>query len=157
MYLQLPGCIILPVVCKHFLCLECSTSIPSFAKLLLTFQDSATALSLQSLLPNPTIHSPLLPLQRPVHVFHSVFTFYHEKMYSICFPSLLDFFFFKWDLFIYLFLAGLGLRFCARAFSSCGKWGPLFIVVRGPLTIAASLVAEHGLQMCRLSSCGSRA
>ena len=37
----------------------------------------------------------------------------------------------------------LGLRFCARAFSSCGKWGPLFIAVRGPLTIAASLVAEH--------------
>ena len=32
----------------------------------------------------------------------------------------------------------LGLRFCARAFSSCGKRGPLFIAVRGPLTIAAS-------------------
>ena len=32
----------------------------------------------------------------------------------------------------------LGLRFCARAFSSCGKWGPLFIAVHGPLTIAAS-------------------
>ena len=29
-------------------------------------------------------------------------------------------------LFIYLFLAVLGLRFCARAFSSCGKRGPLF-------------------------------
>ena len=51
----------------------------------------------------------------------------------------------------------LGLRFCARAFSSCGKWGPLFIVVRGPLTIAASPVAEHRLQTRRLSSCGSRA
>ena len=51
----------------------------------------------------------------------------------------------------------LGLRFCARAFSSCGKWGPLFIAVRGPLTIAASLVAEHRLQTHRLSSCGSRA
>ena len=49
----------------------------------------------------------------------------------------------------------LGLRFCARAFSSCGKWGPLFIAVRGPLTIAASLVAEHRLQTRRLSSCGS--
>ena len=35
-------------------------------------------------------------------------------------------------------MAVLGLRFCARAFSSCGKWGPLFIAVRGPLTIAAS-------------------
>ena len=51
----------------------------------------------------------------------------------------------------------LGLRFCARAFSSCGKRGPLFIAVRGPLTIAASLVAEHKLQMRRLSTCGSRA
>ena len=65
------------------------------------------------------------------------------------------FFFFK---FIYLlFLAVLGLRLCARAFSSCGKRGPLFIAVCGPLTIAASLVAEHRLQTRRLSSCGSRA
>ena len=54
-------------------------------------------------------------------------------------------------------MAVLGLRFCARAFSSCGKWGPLLIAVRGPLTIAASLVAEHRLQTRRLSSCGSRA
>ena len=57
-------------------------------------------------------------------------------------------------LFIHLFLAVLGLRFCARAFSSCGERGPLFIAVRGPLTI---VVAEHKLQMRRLSSCGSRA
>ena len=64
---------------------------------------------------------------------------------------------FKFYLFIYLFLAALGLHFCARAFSSCGEWGPLFITVRGPLTIVASLVAEHRLQMRRLSSCGSRA
>ena len=59
-------------------------------------------------------------------------------------------------------MAVLGLRFCARAFSNCGKWGPLFIAMRGPLTIAASivaasLVAEHRLQTRRLSSCGSRA
>ena len=65
--------------------------------------------------------------------------------------------FFCFYLFIYLFLAVLGLRFCARAFSSCGKWGPLFIAVRGPLTIAASLVVEHRLQTRRLSNCGSRA
>ena len=54
-------------------------------------------------------------------------------------------------------MAVLGLRFCARAFSSCGKQGPLFIAVHGPLTIAASLVAEHRLQTCRLSNCGSQA
>ena len=64
------------------------------------------------------------------------------------------FFFFK---FIYLFSAVLGLRCCVRAFSSCGKWGPLFIAVRGPLTVVASPVAEHRLQTRRLSSCGSRA
>ena len=50
----------------------------------------------------------------------------------------------------------MGLRFCARASSSCGKRGPLFIAVRGPLTIAASPIAEHRLQTRRLSSCGSR-
>ena len=56
---------------------------------------------------------------------------------------------------IYLFMAVLGLRFCERAFSSCGKRGPLFIAMRGPLTIAASLVVEHRLQTRRLSNCGS--
>ena len=54
-------------------------------------------------------------------------------------------------------MAVLGLRFCVRAFSGCGKWGPLFIAVRRPLIIAASLVAEHRLQTRRLSNCGSRA
>ena len=54
-------------------------------------------------------------------------------------------------------MAVLGLPFCARAFSSCGKRGSLFIAVRGPLTTVASLVAEHRLQTRRLSSCGSRA
>ena len=71
----------------------------------------------------------------------------------------LFFFFFLINLFyfIYLFLAVLGLHFCARAFSSCGEWGPLFIAVRGPLSIAACLVVEHRLQTRRLSSCGSQA
>ena len=54
-------------------------------------------------------------------------------------------------------MAVLGLRFCARAYSSCSKWGPLFIAVCGPLTVVASLVVEHRLQMRRLSNCGSRA
>ena len=39
---------------------------------------------------------------------------------------------------LHLFLAVLG-----RAFSSCGEWGQLFIVVHGLLIAAASLVAEH--------------
>ena len=54
-------------------------------------------------------------------------------------------------------MAVLGLRFCARAFSSCGKWGPLLIAACRPLTIATSLVVEHRLQTRRLSNCGSRA
>ena len=70
-------------------------------------------------------------------------------------PSL--FVFFKNFGFIYLFMAMLGPRSCARAFSSCSKWGPLLIAVRGPLTISASLVAENRLQTRRLSNCGSRA
>ena len=44
----------------------------------------------------------------------------------------------------YLFLAALGLRWCARAFSSCGECGLLFIAVR-MLIVVASLVAEQGL------------
>ena len=54
-------------------------------------------------------------------------------------------------------MAVLGLHFSARAFSSCGKRGPLLIAVCGPLPIAASLVAEHRLQTRRLSNCGSQA
>ena len=65
--------------------------------------------------------------------------------------------FFLIFIYLFIFMAVLGLRFCARALSSCGKWGPLFIAVRGPLTIVASLVAEHRLQTRRLSNCGSRA
>ena len=52
-------------------------------------------------------------------------------------------FFFKFI--YYLFLAVLGLRFCARAFSSCGKRGPLFHCVAW---------ASH---YRGLSCCGARA
>ena len=48
-------------------------------------------------------------------------------------------------LFIYLFMAMLGLRSCVRAFSSFGERGLLFIAVRGLLIVVASLVVEHGL------------
>ena len=55
------------------------------------------------------------------------------------------FWFYFWFLFIYLFLAVLGLRCCARAFSSCGEHGLLFVAVHGLLIVMASLVAEHRL------------
>ena len=54
--------------------------------------------------------------------------------------------FFYINLFI-LFLAVLGLRCCAWAFSSCGQQGLLFVAVRGLLTAASFLVEEHGLQV----------
>ena len=47
-------------------------------------------------------------------------------------------------LFIYLFLAELGLCCWARAFSSCSEQGLLFVVVHGLLIAVASLV-ERGL------------
>ena len=43
--------------------------------------------------------------------------------------------------FISLFLSALCLRCCARAFSSCGERGLLFVAVRGLLIAMASLVA----------------
>ena len=64
-------------------------------------------------------------------------------------PTLLQcdliFFFFLIHLFIYLFLAALGLRCCAQAFSSCGERGLLFLAVHGLLIAVASLVGEHRL------------
>ena len=46
---------------------------------------------------------------------------------------------------IYLFLAALGLRCCAWAFSSCSERGLLFTAVHGLLIVVASLVVEHRL------------
>ena len=46
--------------------------------------------------------------------------------------------FFK-NLFIYLFLAALGLRCCVQAFSSCGKRGLFFLAVPSLLIAVASL------------------
>ena len=90
------------------------------------------------------------PLYYYCHVFYLYICYKSHNIYFFLFFKFLFIY-----LFIYLFMAVLGLRFCARAFSSCGKRGPLFIAVHGPLTIAASLVAEHRLQMRRLSDCGS--
>ena len=80
---------------------------------------------------------------------------------------------------IYLFIYWLRWVFgcCARAFSSCGERGLLFVAVRGLLIAVASLcyraqalgtqaavlvvceLSSCGLQAleCRLSSCGTQA
>ena len=65
----------------------------------------------------------------------------------ICFCHLfwgsVQFFFFI-NLFIYLFLAALGLHCCALAFSSCSERGLLFVVVHG-FSLWWLLIVEHGL------------
>ena len=71
-----------------------------------------------------------------------MFSYYLILIYEIM--SLVAYVFFE-NLFIYLFLAALGLCCCARAFSSCGERGLLFVAVRGLLIAVASLVAKHGL------------
>ena len=77
----------------------------------------------------------------PISVFQVIFFF-----------SVLLFVFFNegfiyYLLFIYLFiyLAVLGLHCCARAFSSCSEQGLLFVAACRLLIAVASLVAEHGL------------
>ena len=86
-------------------------------------------------------------------IWHTNFLF----LIFLCVYKIYPLFSFNFYFYFILFMAVLVLRFSARAFSSCGKRGPLFIAVRGPLTIAASLVVEHRLQTRRLSNCGSRA
>ena len=61
------------------------------------------------------------------------------KLYISCFLFLKKK---KFYLFIYLFLAALGLRCCVQAFSSCGQRGLLFVAVCGRLIMVASLVVE---------------
>ena len=55
------------------------------------------------------------------------------------------FFFINLFIYLFLFLAVLGLRRCAQAFSSCGEKGLLFVAVHWILIAVASLVAEHRL------------
>ena len=62
----------------------------------------------------------------------------------LVFSSSAVFFFLK-NKFIYLFLAVLGLCCYARAFSSCGERGLLFVALRRLLIVVASLAVEHGL------------
>ena len=55
-------------------------------------------------------------------------------------------------LFLFIYLAVLGLPCLAQAFSSCGQWGLLFIMVRVLLFMVTPLALEH-----RISSCNSQA
>ena len=82
-----------------------------------------------------------------------------QKMPILSHESINTFFFFLiiyFYLFIYLWLCWVFVS--VRGLSpAAASGGSLFIAMRGPLTIMASLVAEHRLQTRRLSNCGSRA
>ena len=61
------------------------------------------------------------------------------------FVFLFKFILFYFIFYFILFLAVLGLHCCARAFSSCGERGLLFVAVCRLLIAVASLIVEHGL------------
>ena len=62
------------------------------------------------------------------HFFEFRYSFFLKYFYLLIWLHRVLFIY----LFLYLFLAVSGLRFCARAFSSCGKRGPLIIGARAP-------------------------
>ena len=98
-------------------------------------------------------------------VYRNVIGFYILILYSATLINIYFFIIFLIAIYLFVCFGCVGSSLRARAFSSCGKRGPLFIAVQGPLfiavhgpfTIAAPPVAGHRLQMRRLSSCGSRA
>ena len=65
------------------------------------------------------------------------------------------FFFKKFIVFIYLFLAALGLCCCTRAFSSCGGYSLLWCM--GFSSRWLLLLRSTGSRCVGFSSCGSRA
>ena len=55
------------------------------------------------------------------------------------------FFFFLRFIYVFYFLAVLGLYCCKRAFSGCSECGLFFAEVHELFIVAASLVVKHGL------------
>ena len=69
-----------------------------------------------------------------------------SQIYCYFFFKCCFLFFFKGTLlYIYLFLAALGLCCCVRAFFSCGERGLLFLEVRGLLIVVASCCGARAL------------
>ena len=77
-----------------------------------------------------------------IELFYSYFQFSDNPR-----PNLQIIYLFLYK-FIYFWLHWVFVA--TRVFSSCSKWGLLFIAVCRLLTAVASLVAEHGLQVCGL-------
>ena len=92
----------------------------------------------------------------PFHIFSelSVQIFCQFLSCIVCFLRIIIL---KIYLFIYLFLPTLGLCCCARAFSSCGERGLLFIEVRGLLIGWLLLLWSAGSRCVGFIRCGSRA
>ena len=102
----------------------------------------ACAISRVPITVNEIITYPVVPAKSLGFIFSSSLSSLHIQCLVILPP---DVSFLLINLFIYSFLAALGLRCCTRAFSSCGERGLLFVAVHGLLIAVASLVAEHGL------------
>ena len=66
-------------------------------------------------------------------------------------------YFFSPFIYLFLFLAVLGLHCCTRAFSSCTELGLLLVAVHRLLTALASPVWSTGSRVCGLNSRGSQA
>ena len=75
-------------------------------------------------------------------------TYVHIDIYAYAFI-------FIYYYFLNLLLAALGLRCCARVFSSCGKRGLLFVAVCGLLVAVASLIQSMGSRCAGFRSCGT--
>ena len=89
------------------------------------------------------------PLRSPCSHSHSPRAFGLLRGSSVLFCFIILYF-------IYLFLAALGLRCCARAFSSCGERGLLFVAVRELFSLRwLLLLRSTGSRHTGFSSCGS--
>ena len=66
--------------------------------------------------------------------------------------AIIQCFFFKKNIFSYLFLAALGLCCCSRAFSSRGEWGLLFIMIHMLLIAVTSLLQSRDSRRTGFSS-----
>ena len=98
-----------------------------------------------------THSSPHTPIPPAINILHwcGIFVTTDETILIYFFFIFIFIFIFLWLCWVFVSVRGLSVV--------AASGGPLFIAVRGPLTIAASLVAEHRLQTRRLSSCGARA
>ena len=85
----------------------------------------------------------------PANQAHSLPSIRHFKL--LVFPRIFLFYF------IYLFLAALGVRCCAQAFSSCSDWGYSSLRCAGFSLRWLLLLRNTGSRQAGFSSCGWRA